>query len=420
MKKIALTLLTLCLVTLASSQTNTFPTTGNAGIGTISPFSKLSFGTSNSNFNSRIAFYEHTNDGSRFRGIGMANPASGIYGVGIWAGGGTYIPNDTNAKMFIQDNGNIGMGTVSPLSRLHISPSSSGGTPYDNNGITVENTTRSVLQMLTGNTGDQYLFFGDSDKANRAWVGFNHNIDQMNFTFHNSPGNFAFVNGNVGIGTTSPTEKLEIFNSVTTPGVVSLMSIRNDASYVDVGRISAKQSTVEVARIGLPRAGGTNTGFLTFWTKAHNSLNLTEKMRLDESGNLGIGTTSPTEKLSVNGNILAKKVRVSVAAADWPDYVFASTYKLRPLNELEDYIKKNEHLPEVPSAQEVETDGLDLGDMDATLLKKVEELTLYLIEQDKTFKTQAASLEEVKEENLELRKMLVDMRKEIELLKKDK
>jgi hypothetical protein len=101
-------------------------------------------------------------------------------------------------------------------------------------------------------------------------------------------------------------------------------------------------------------------------------------------GFVGIGTsvnpapTDPQLKLAVNGNIYAQKLKITQQG--WPDYVFEPTYKLMPLSELEEYIYKNKHLPDVPSAVEVETKGLDLGDNQTILLKKIEELTLYVIE----------------------------------------
>jgi hypothetical protein len=98
------------------------------------------------------------------------------------------------------------------------------------------------------------------------------------------------------------------------------------------------------------------------------------------SGNVGIGTVNPKAKLSVNGEILSKRVKVTMAQADWPDYVFAPGYSLPSLAEVEKYVNSNRHLPGVPSAREVEKEGLDLGEMNRRLLEKVEELTLYIIQ----------------------------------------
>lgn len=97
--------------------------------------------------------------------------------------------------------------------------------------------------------------------------------------------------------------------------------------------------------------------------------------------NVGIGTLSPQEKLSVNGKIRAQEVKVE--SQNWPDYVFKKEYLLPSLSEIENYIQKNGHLSEVPSALEVEKNGIALGEMNKILLKKIEELTIYLIEKDK-------------------------------------
>jgi hypothetical protein len=99
------------------------------------------------------------------------------------------------------------------------------------------------------------------------------------------------------------------------------------------------------------------------------------------SGNVGIGTSSPSEKLSVNGNISTKKLIVTQLG--WSDYVFDTKYKLRSLSSLESFIKKHNHLPELPSAKEVAEKGISVGDNQALLLKKIEELTLYVIQQQK-------------------------------------
>ncbi|WP_208112288.1 hypothetical protein [Pedobacter metabolipauper] len=105
-----------------------------------------------------------------------------------------------------------------------------------------------------------------------------------------------------------------------------------------------------------------------------------------KAGNVGIGTVTPLEKLSVNGKIRAHEIKVETA--NWPDYVFEKEYKITPLTELENYINDHKHLPEIPSAHEAELNGVDLGDMNKLLLKKVEELTLHLIEKDKDLKRQ--------------------------------
>ncbi|BAV08131.1 hypothetical protein SAMN05421788_103467 [Filimonas lacunae] len=115
------------------------------------------------------------------------------------------------------------------------------------------------------------------------------------------------------------------------------------------------------------------------------------------SGNVGIGTSNPTQKLSVAGTILAKRVKASVAKENWPDYVFASDYQLPSLEQVDAYIKQNQHLPEVPSADAVSKQGLDVGDSQALLLKKIEELTLYLIDQNEKIKAQGERIKKLEE-----------------------
>jgi hypothetical protein len=95
------------------------------------------------------------------------------------------------------------------------------------------------------------------------------------------------------------------------------------------------------------------------------------------------GGSADNAMLSVDGLILAKEIKVAIANTHWADYVFDKEYKLMPLKEVEKYIIKHKHLPEVQSTSEVENNGIDLVNINATLLKKIEELTLYLIEQNK-------------------------------------
>ncbi len=110
--------------------------------------------------------------------------------------------------------------------------------------------------------------------------------------------------------------------------------------------------------------------------------NQTAKVTILPNGNMGIGTSNPQAKLSVDGNILAKEIKIKTDI-NVPDYVFESDYDLKSLAEIESYIKANKHLPEVPSAKQIQADGVDVAAMNLLLLKKVEEMTLHLIEKDK-------------------------------------
>jgi hypothetical protein len=128
---------------------------------------------------------------------------------------------------------------------------------------------------------------------------------------------------------------------------------------------------------------GSNIYGMQFFTQESHGTGQTEKLRIQGNGNVGIGTTKPDSKLTVAGNIHAQEVKVTVRAGEVPDYVFANDYKLKSLHEVEDYIKQNSHLPEIPSATQIEKNGLMLAEMNLSLLKKIEEMTLYMIEQNK-------------------------------------
>lgn len=104
-------------------------------------------------------------------------------------------------------------------------------------------------------------------------------------------------------------------------------------------------------------------------------------IKATSNGNVGIGTPTPSEKLAVNGKIRAQEIRVD--AGPWPDYVFQKDYALTPLDSLERFVKKNKHLPNITPALQVEKEGIELGELNKQLLQKVEELTLYLIDQHK-------------------------------------
>lgn len=118
-------------------------------------------------------------------------------------------------------------------------------------------------------------------------------------------------------------------------------------------------------------------GSIHFGTQAINDV---ERMTILSNGNVGIGTTNPgTAKLAVEGKIQAREVVVT-STSPFPDYVFNDDYEPISLDELEKVIKENRRLPDIPSADEVKRNGINLGEMQAKLLKKIEELTLYLID----------------------------------------
>ncbi|MEN7547530.1 hypothetical protein AAG747_06405 [Rapidithrix thailandica] len=123
-----------------------------------------------------------------------------------------------------------------------------------------------------------------------------------------------------------------------------------------------------------------------------------------KDGRLGLGDLYPPQdyKLSVYGKIICEEVVVQLHA-NWPDYVFSDSYKLRSLEETETFIKTHGHLPEIPSAKKVKEEGITVGEMNRKLLQKVEELTLYLIEQNKKLEAQNQRLDQLEQENKALK-----------------
>jgi len=120
------------------------------------------------------------------------------------------------------------------------------------------------------------------------------------------------------------------------------------------------------------------------------------------AGNMGIGTQDTRGyKLAVSGNMIAESVKVQLRSA-WPDYVFAKDYTLPSLEETEKHIKEKGHLPGIPSAAEVKNNGIDLGEMNAKLLEKIEELTLHLIQKDKLIESLKTSNQKIENKQLAL------------------
>ncbi|SCW65890.1 hypothetical protein [Mucilaginibacter sp. NFR10] len=190
----------------------------------------------------------------------------------------------------------------------------------------------------------------------------------------------GYFAGAIGVGVTSPGARLHIFNQYDVNQTTALKMFYQGTwgtpAYASNFRFIDLSST-ENGKVLQVNGTGVGIGYdPPAWSSAD---------KLYISGNVGIGTNTPREALSVNGNIRSKQIKVETA--NWPDYVFKPAYQLLSLTDVKEYIDQNQHLPEIPSEQEIAKNGLNVGEMNKLLLKKVEELTLYLIKQEKQLET---------------------------------
>ena len=206
------------------------------------------------------------------------------------------------------------------------------------------------------------------------------------------------ASGNVGVGTSSPQVPLHVISPAS--GQLAILAQGGDANFRLVSRqdlsvnsdgsilteLNLEYGTARNAGIRFHRGWSATGGFLSFSTDSG-----LERMRIATNGNIGIGTTNPSQRLDVNGTIKSREVMVTVTG--WPDYVFEPEYNLLPLADLKSFVATNGHLPGIPKADEVESNGIGLAEMNVKLLEKIEELTLYILHQEERIKILESSLD---------------------------
>lgn len=335
-----------------------------------------------------------------------------IFGSGTGSGVGGYLARFNASNNIVNSNvyslGVLtGVGTTTPATKLHISSATT------NDGVRIQQTGTSASTLGLFNTGagghNWSLFSSGAGNAQGAGHFF-----LYDYTSTQIPLFVSGTNYNIGMGTTAPFSKLHVhdgglFISGSVPGYGGpQLFFSNTATQPQW----AVEYTTSAAMSGMNfwrpfGATGTLGNYFLF---------------LGNNGKIGVNTDNPIAQLTVNGKtligdpgvvtsmpgnynlyvqngILTEKVRVAINnTAFWADYVFEDNYKLRPLQEVESFIAANNHLPEVPSACEVVAGGIDVAQMDATLLKKIEELTLYMISQNKKMESQQQEIDALKKQ----------------------
>jgi len=324
----------------------------------------------------RISINPIYQPGSRFTAYGAGNGYFDLYNnsnssisLALKRSDGASVFEIDGHSMNSYFGGNVGIGNPSSIWPLTV------------NGTITSNGNGDQRFHLRPNAGfSGCIYWAESGVAERGILGFNAGSGDLvyrsgAYDFLTGSERFRITdNGNVGIGTSAPISKLD---------VTGVIRYGNNGS--SVGALSY------------------GSGLITLEA---SSANTSIALIPSGDGNVGIGISDTKGyKLAVAGNMIAESVTVKLQNT-WPDYVFAKSYQLPTLQETENHIKEKGHLSGIPSASEVKANGIDLGEMNAKLLQKIEELTLHLIHQNKKNDENLERLKNQDQKNLEQEKRI--------------
>ena len=313
------------------------------------------------------------------------------------------------AKFYLNKDGKVGIGTTRPSAKLDVRNGHLyvGDETFSNPGswgqtINIDDNVHSRILIEERNTGVKTALWAHTGGNSKVGTISDHDFGIV------TKGNTKMTikrDGKIGIGIESPSSILHIRDE--RPVVKIQNKNYEDTDNNFYGWIGGyDKSGDEIWWLGEGSSSGKQLGLFT--NRAGYDLKIFNKgkgITVKNNGNVGIGTlTTGNHKLAIEGSIGAREIKVE--ANGWSDFVFYEDYNLPTLTEVENHIKEKGHLKDIPSAKEVEKNGFFLGAMDAKLLQKIEELTLYTIDQQK-------EIEELKKQNSKIDKQ----QKEIEELK---
>ena len=305
-----------------------------------------------------------------------------------------FVPQGTNG-IGTSSSSNVGLGTSNPMELFHINGNIRGG-----------DATNGALKI---NTPSGYLIMGPQSLNSCELI-----TDKLSFSFNKS------IISDQLTGLTGLT--LEANSSVMDFKLGNTSFMKADNDYLRVNNAIWAYNDIRTSGLFWMNSENPDVNFrispadefqhvyIDYKKNLYfrsNSIDLScSSLLLESTGNVGVGFNTSYNpnvgavtqgyKFAVNGGILCEEVKV-IADVPGADYVFDNDYKLMNLKELEKYIHQNNHLPEIPSANEFKTNGYKVGEMDNLLLQKIEELTLYLIEQNKIIQEQEKKIQTLEE-----------------------